>query len=81
MAFDNADIRVLNLTHLVRRNDIFTATDPTWWLNAGYYGSGVMVYGEGMPAGFYLTSNGRHYDYFSGAIDIVAHELTHGVTD
>ncbi len=38
-----------------------------------------MLYGEGLPAGF--TLGGQTVDYWSGALDIVAHELTHGVTD
>ena len=37
-----------------------------------------MVYGEGLPAN--LTVGGQHVDYFSGALDIVGHELSHGVT-
>src|SRR5262249_9628734 len=50
-------------------------------INAGRYpAANVMVYGEGLPPGLYLLSNGHYYDYFSGALDIVAHELTHGVT-
>jgi Zn-dependent metalloprotease len=75
------------MVHLVRRNDIFSAPDEilaTFYLNAFYCGdcggTGVMVYGEGLPGGVYLT-NGQRFDYFSGALDIVAHELTHGVTD
>lgn len=38
-----------------------------------------MVYGVGLPAG--VTAGGLTVDFFSGALDIVAHELTHGVTD
>ncbi len=38
-----------------------------------------MVYGVGLPAGF--TLGGQVWDYMSGALDVVAHELTHGVTD
>jgi thermolysin len=40
-----------------------------------------MVYGEGLPGGVYFSSTGQRFDYFSGALDVVAHELTHGVTD
>jgi thermolysin len=80
---DNADKKIWNLTHMVNRNDIYTAPSALvdFWLNAAYVGNGVMMYGEGLPAGAYLIANGRHYDYFAGAIDIVAHELTHGVTE
>jgi thermolysin len=39
-----------------------------------------MVFGEGLPSRFILTT-GQAVNYFSGAFDIVAHELSHGVTD
>jgi len=83
---DNADRRLNNMVHLVKRNDIFTAPADVldFYLNAFYCGAcagGVMVYGEGLPGGVYFSSTGQRYDYFSGALDIVAHELTHGVTD
>lgn len=38
-----------------------------------------MVYGEGLPVG--LTFGGQRWNYLAGGLDIVAHELTHGVTD
>jgi thermolysin len=50
-----------------------------YYLNAFYAGRGIMVYGEGLPQG--VTMAGRQWNYFSGAIDVVAHELAHGVTD
>ncbi len=83
---DNADRRVTNMVHLVKRSDIFTASPDVldFYLNAFYCGGcagGVMVYGEGLPGGVYIQSTGQRFDYFSGALDIVAHELTHGVTD
>jgi thermolysin len=37
-----------------------------------------MVYGEGLPEG--LTFQGQRWDYLAGGLDIVGHELTHGVT-
>jgi len=83
---DNADHRLSNMVHLVKRNDLFTAPDDIldFYDNAFYCGEcagGVMVYGEGLPGGVYLQTSGQRFDYFSGALDIVAHELTHGVTD
>ena len=38
-----------------------------------------MVYGVGLPPGF--TLGGQSWNYLSGALDVVAHELTHGVTE
>lgn len=83
---DNANRPLRNLVHLVKRDDIFTAAADVFdfYVNAFYCGEcagGVMVYGEGLPGGVYFPSTGQRYDYFSGALDIVAHELTHGVTN
>jgi thermolysin len=80
---DNQNIRILSVVHPVRRTDLLSQPDDvigTFYLNAFYFGEGVMVYGEGLPPGFVLTT-GQIVDYFSGALDIVAHELSHGVTD
>lgn len=79
---DNADIRILSLVHPARRQDVFTEEgrdNPVFFANAAYFGSGVMVYGVGLPPG--VTVGGRTVDFMSGALDVVAHELTHGVTD
>ena len=82
---DNANRPLINMVHPVKRSDIFDASDDvfsTFYLNAFYCGGcggGMMVYGEGLPGGLYLT-NGQRFDFFAGALDIVAHELTHGVT-
>lgn len=76
------NIRILSLVHPVRRQDITTASPfliGLFYLNAAYFGDGVMVYGEGLPPGF--TAGGQYWDYVAGALDIVAHELTHGVTE
>ena len=79
---DNANIPMRSFTHPVRREDV--ALQPgsvvgTFYLNAFYAGLGVMVYGEGLPSNF--TAGGQRWNYVAGALDIVAHELTHGVTD
>jgi bacillolysin len=78
---NNADIRVQNLVHPVRRIDFEKYVDdfPEYFVNAFYDGNGVMVYGEGLPGGF--TLGGQSWDFLAGALDVVAHELTHGVTE
>jgi thermolysin len=79
---DNANVAVMSLVHPVRRVDIFGDLFdlvPEFFLNA-FYTDGVMVYGVGLPAGVFLTT-GQTVDFFSGALDVVAHELTHGVTE
>jgi Zn-dependent metalloprotease len=78
---DNHNIEIRSLVHPVRRTEIDALYDtyPDYFTNAFYAGDGIMVYGVGLPAGF--TLGGQVWDYMSGALDIVAHELTHGVTD
>jgi bacillolysin len=74
---DNADITVHSVTHPFRREDW-----RSWWYllaNAMYVGEGIMFYGDGLP--YNVTISGQHYNYMAGALDIVAHELTHGVTE
>ena len=42
-------------------------------------GVGVVVFGEGLPPN--VTVGGQRWNFLSGALDIVAHELAHAVTD
>ena len=88
---DNQDTRILGLTHTVRLQDVQTA-DPvifgTFYINAFYCGQcgsdarGMIVYGEGLPDNLFLRVGSTLVGVknFAGALDIVAHELTHGVT-
>ncbi len=79
---DNRNLSMSSLVHPVRREDAASAPSDVlglYYLNAFYAGYGIMVYGEGLPAN--LTAGGLHWNYFAGALDVVAHELTHGVTD
>ena len=78
---NDANIRILSMVHPVRREDfpVYGQIYPVFYANAAYFGNGMMVYGVGLPAG--ITSSGRTWNHTPAAIDIVAHELTHGVTD
>ena len=79
---DNANIPIRSFVHPVRREDVLfqpPSIQGTYYLNAFYAGVGVMVYGEGLPTN--LTAGGQRWNYVAGALDVVAHELTHGVTD
>ena len=79
---DNNNIRIRSLTNPVRRTaaDVtqFFTRFPDFFVNAFYAGGGVMLYGVGLPPGF--TLGGQSWNHLSGAIDVVGHELTHGVT-
>ena len=79
---DNNNIRIRSLVHPVNRQDA-TRVSPsvlfTFYVNAFYAGNGIMVYGEGLPPN--LTLGGQRWNFMSGSLDVVAHELTHGVTD
>jgi bacillolysin len=78
---NNADTRVQGIVHPVRRSDLFTYIEEfqDFFINAFYDGNGIVLFGEGLPAGF--TLDGQTWDFLAGAIDVVAHELTHGVTE
>jgi bacillolysin len=78
---DNANTRTQSIVHPVNRQDIFTHIEEfqDFFINAFYDGNGIVLFGEGLPAGFSL--DGQVWDFLAGAIDIVAHELTHGVTE
>jgi len=82
LGLDNRNLTMTSLVHPVRRDDWASAPSSVlnlYYLNAFYAGGGIMVYGEGLPPG--VTMGGRQWNYFSGALDVVAHELAHGVTD
>jgi Zn-dependent metalloprotease len=78
---DGNDLRVRSVVHPVRLAD-YGRYGPDvvnlFFANAFYAGNGTMVFGEGLPAGVFL--GGQNFKPFSAALDVVAHELTHGVT-
>ena len=79
---DNANIRIRSLTHPVNRDDatrVSTSVLGTFFVNAFYAGNGVMVYGEGLPPN--LRLGGQSWNFMAGSLDVVAHELAHGVTE
>lgn len=86
---DDSDAPVRAITHPVRREDVFFASldDLEYYMNAFWCGScgpgraGMMLFGEGLPPGVVVRSTGQAWNYLAGALDVVAHELTHGLTD
>jgi thermolysin len=84
---DNSDLGLWSFVHPVHRQDFLQNYDVygdgilVYYLNAFYCCGGAMVYGEGLPPGYVLVGSGQYVDFFAAALDIVAHELTHGVTE
>jgi bacillolysin len=85
---NNENVRIVSLVHPINREDLLTAPSDVvglLHLNAFYCGLcgpdgfGVVVFGEGLPPNVLL--DGQRYNYFSGALDVVAHEFAHAVTD
>jgi thermolysin len=84
LGLDNANIRIQNLTHPVNRQDAQSSPGPIlglFFVNAFYAGDGVMVYGEGLPPHLVTLPRRQSWNFVAGALDVVAHELAHGVTD
>jgi Zn-dependent metalloprotease len=87
---DNQNTRIIGITHPVRIQDIFVQPGGIvglYYLNAFYCSNcgadrrGMMVYGEGGGNVLFgcgsVTFTVRN---FAGSLDVVAHELSHGVT-
>jgi thermolysin len=87
---DNRNRRLVILTNAVSQQGALTASplvfglfalNAFWCGGCGPGGVGVVHFGNGIPPNYYLISTGNNYTYFAGALDIAAHELTHGVID
>src|SRR5262245_50049025 len=83
---DGNNLRMAVFTHPVRQQDIASAPNDViglYYINAfscgtcGPDGRGAITLGEGAPRNFFA---GIEVKPFSAAFDVVAHELTHGVT-
>jgi bacillolysin len=87
---DDRDRPIIVLTNAVTQQGALSVPPPSisrWVLNAfwcggcGPSGAGVIFFANGIPPNLIVLPFGRNYTYFAGALDVVAHELTHGVTD
>lgn len=77
---DDNNLAMKLYVHPIDRNNLALYSQYSlYFTNAFYNGKGTMVFGEGLPPN--ATAGGRYWKYTSSAIDIVAHELSHGVTD
>lgn len=79
----NEAIPIINIVHPVRREDhvALGAAFPQFFADAGYFGRGIQIYGDGLPRGVVILSTGQEFDYLSGGIDIVGHEIAHALTE
>ena len=77
---DGHDAPMAVLVHAVRREDWSELGSRYRLYFAGAFWDGRMaVLGEGLPPG--VTLDGRTWTNAAAAVDLVAHELTHGVID
>jgi thermolysin len=75
VSIDDAGLEIRGIVHPLSRDaaDAFDAETRAIFINnALYLGEGFMMYGDG---------DNIVFDYLAGALDVVAHELSHGVTD
>jgi thermolysin len=80
---DDKDTPIKGIVHPADRNTASFATSSDlfmYYLQAFWDPDGYMVYGDGLPPNQVLIATGQHWNYVAGALDAVAHELTHGVT-
>ena len=83
--WNDADLPIPQMVNPARPEDIYVYGDalPFFFVNAFYCCSGVedvsfMAYGQGAPAGAFVSGQVKP---FAGGIDVVAHEMTHGMSD
>jgi Zn-dependent metalloprotease len=75
VSLDDAGLPIRSIVHPLARDaaDAFDAETRALFINnALYLGEGYMMYGDG---------DNEVFDYLAGALDVVAHELSHGITD
>jgi len=87
---DNRDRPIISLVNGARRDvgrlappDLFGlfVVNAFWCGECGPGGIGLMYFGNGFPPSLVLTDTGQNWSYVAGSLDVVAHELTHGVTE
>jgi bacillolysin len=88
--FDDHDHPLVGMTNAVSQQGALSLPSSqfgTYAVNAFFCGScgpggiGLMYFGNGIPPTYYVVSTGQNFTYLAGGLDVVAHELTHGVTD
>jgi len=85
---NNANAPMYSTNNLISQQDcgvvsaavfgLYCANAAWFSAPAGPSGQGMLMFGNGLPAEY--TLNGQTVNRLAGALDIVAHELSHGVT-
>jgi Zn-dependent metalloprotease len=84
---DNRDRPLISLINGVTQQDSlnldpedfgFFAVNAFWCDSCGPAGVGTMYFGNGFPLP-YVDGLGRNWTYLAGSLDVVTHEMTHGV--
>jgi bacillolysin len=87
--FDGNNTPIRGITHPINRSEfqnypfedvVDFLLNAFWCGSCGSDGKGMMLFGEGLPTGFFIGATGQSVTWVSGAIDVVAHEFTHAVT-
>jgi len=87
--FDGNNRSIRGIVHPINRSEfqnypiedvIDFLVNAFWCGGCGSDGNGMMLFGEGLPTGFFIASTGQSVTWVAGAIDVVAHEFTHAVT-
>jgi Zn-dependent metalloprotease len=83
--WNDADLPIPQIVNPARPEDIYEYGEdlPFFFVNAFYCCSGVadvsfMAYGQGAPAGAFVSGEVKP---LAGGLDVVAHEVTHGMSD
>ena len=86
---DNRDRRVVSLINaitpqgaLLQPGDVIGTfvVNAFWCGDCGPGSLGVMYFGNGVPSNVFFIASGQTVAPLAGALDVAAHELTHGVT-
>lgn len=87
--FDDHEAPIRTIVHGVTRGDALSlppgdfslyAVNAFWLSDCGRDHRGCFYFGDGLPSGYYLIDGGQYCNFLAGALDVVAHEATHGLT-
>jgi Zn-dependent metalloprotease len=89
---NNADLRTNTVINAATQQQAVTpgAIDPSlvgtfvfnafWCPSCGEGRTGNIFFGNGIPPNAFLVSTGQNWAQLAGALDVVGHEYTHGIT-